>query len=561
MQQKTEAPTGYADEIVSANSDPLSVSYKNFDPARLHFGNPKVGTSKKKPDQKFASCKVSYIYRKKDGTDQVGIFKLIGPRGWAHEGVKENFDENKQRTGTYSYGFQPSIHPTNPEIANEDRKNITIFVETLDRIYKRLCQWTMQNANLFPRDGEAVDAVFANGQPKLDDDHRVYAWAGCKYLYKATPLPGQTSLSEDYNPRFWSGVHVDGPFAARFYDIEIIKDAEGNTMIDPQTGGTKYLTKVFDQGVYLDASIEGYPQWAFSDYYISAAHRKLRHRLDSVLVTDFGEKGSSFDFDDEARQEAERRNKLDVDPVKEALGKVIANRKNIVRNNAAKQPQMGLEGKVTGFTIGNGASTPAGGHFSSGSGSTFQEPQQQQQQQQQKQPQQQQPQQQQNSNNTIGTALPPASLDTPVFNSGASQTFPPQQQQQQGFPPQQQPAFPPQQQQQGFPSQQQQPAFQQQQQPAFQQQQQQGFPPQQQPAFPPQQGFPPQQQGFPPQQGFMTPASAPSSHSGFPPQQPFTTATGMQQTVPWNQPHGTPNMSAGDFNHMLNNAAPLVGNM
>lgn len=152
-------------------------------------------------------------------------------------------------------------------------------------------------------------------------------------------------------------------------------------------------------------------------------------------------------------------------------------------------------------------------------------------------------------------AAPVRQGDLICINCGANlarreppqQQYPPQQDQQQGYPPQDQQGYPPQQQQGGYQGQDQQ-GYQQYapQQDYPQQDYQQGYPPPQDR----QQGYPPQQQGYPPQQdqGGYPPPQDQQRPGGYPPPQEqggYPPPQDRQQGYPPQQQQGYPPQQQG----------------
>ncbi len=332
---------GYLTDAVSVSRDPLVVRYTDFDPSKMYLEPPKDGVSKKDKNVTFCSCAIRYIYTKRDGSTAIGMLQLEGPRGWAREGVKPNTDKDtKLRTGTYSYGHE--VSGSTPE----GKK----FIQVLDQIYKRLCEWFLANKIIFPRAGDTDHVASKANSLRLEDNHAVFPWDGCKYLYKPIMVPGKDEVAPDSSAKIWCTVNIDGPWAPKFYNIESILDEQGNIKKDPETGAP--LTKKFLLGpdVYMESAIEGYPVWIFNDWYISSGHRKIRFGLKSVLVSDLDIKGVTFDQDQAAGEEALRRHALEADPIKAAIATIMSSRK---QNNPNP-----IEGSVQGFFGAGNSSVP-----------------------------------------------------------------------------------------------------------------------------------------------------------------------------------------------------------
>lgn len=332
---------GYLNEFVTVDEDPLVVDYTNFDPARLEIDAPKDGESQK--GDKFFSCRFRYRYLRKDGTEQVSMLKVRGPIGWAHGGVLEKIDkETKLGTGKYSYPMEISS-------AEVEGKG---FLDLLDKLYKRILSWYLENKKSFPRKG-ATEVVASKKDPVMTDNHVLFGWEGCSYPYKIQLPEGQEDKIPDvYTTSFWSQVVTDGKYATKFYDVEPVMGADDQPERD-ESGRIKTVKKRLGPEVYMEAAIKGRPIWIFRDWFVGAK-LVIRKKLDSVLVSALAPKTQGFQMENDAADEAERRIKATVDPIKSMIDTIL--KSTYGKKPQHEQDQKNEVGNATGFgesTAGN----------------------------------------------------------------------------------------------------------------------------------------------------------------------------------------------------------------
>lgn len=324
---------GYLSDFVTVDEDPLVVDYRTFDPTRLEFDAPKEGKSKK--GDSFFTCRIRYRYLKRDGTEQISMLKVKGPIGWAHGGVIEKIDEEtKTGTGKYSYPMEISS-------ADVEGKG---FLELLDKLYKRLLQWYLENKKaMFPRKG-FTDTIASKRDPTIEDNHLLISWEGCNYPYKIQLTEGQEDKVPDvYTTSFWSQVQTDGKYATKFYDVEPVVGENGEPERD-ENGKIRTIKKRLGPEVYMEAAIKGRPIWVIRDWFVGAK-MVIRKKLDSVLVSALAPKTQGFQLESDAQEEAERRVKASVDPIKSMIN-------TILKSTYGKKPaeQKSEIGNVAGFS-------------------------------------------------------------------------------------------------------------------------------------------------------------------------------------------------------------------
>ena len=308
----TSTENGYLTDNVRVSDDPMLVRYTDFDPACMYLEPPKDGKSKKDPSVGYTACYIRYTYTKKDGSKIAGPLKIEGPKGWSREGIKVGTDQiTKERNGTYSYGHEVS------GASVEGKKMLSV----LDMIYRRLCAWYLENKALFPRAGETIP-VASEAPPIITNDFKVFAWPGCKYIYKVPMIPGKDEVIDDAQVTIWGGIMPSGNRPVKFYDIEKVTEADGSLKLD-DNGKPITIKNLISPKVYMNSAIEGYPTWCFNDWYISSGHRKIRFYVATVLMTDVDIKGVVFEQETTAQEEAIRRHKLESDPIKAMMQNIM----------------------------------------------------------------------------------------------------------------------------------------------------------------------------------------------------------------------------------------------